>query len=437
LLATAWRAHILTHVMPSDSSIFPPPGSGPRLEEGQLIDGRYRLEEFLGRGGMGTVWRGVDETLELPVALKFLHEILIRDDSAIDELKRETKRALQLTHPNIVRVHSLVEDPDNCIACIAMEFVPGVNLTQQRLRATGKVFEPEQLAKWAAQLCGALAYAHEKAHIIHRDLKPANLLLDVDDDLKVTDFGIAASANESITRLTGHTAGGTLEYMSPQQAQGERPTPADDLYSFGATLYELLTGEPPFGFRPEFASVLRLTPQSVAARRFQKTQSAAPIPPEWEKTIAALLAKHPSDRPSDARSVAKMLGLDLMRKGPEESDDPEAGMPTQPARIPADIAAAADALTVWDEDATVVPKDLPKRKEPPSSSTKPLRNASPPPASASGSSVDPQPASTPVDAKPPPAAGGAPSQSRMVIILAILLTLAIATLVWLAYGGGK
>jgi serine/threonine protein kinase len=433
----ASRAHILTQDMSSDSSTFPPAGSGPRLEEGQLIDGRYRLEEFLGRGGMGTVWRGVDETLELPVALKFLHEILIRDDSAIDELKRETKRALQLTHPNIVRVHSLVYDPDNCIACIAMEFVPGVNLTQRRIRVPGKVFDVAKLAKWTNQLCGALAYAHEKAHIIHRDLKPANLLLDVDDDLKVTDFGIAASANESITRLTGHTAGGTLEYMSPQQAQGERPTPSDDLYSFGATLYELLTGEPPFGFQPEFTSVLRLTPQSVSERRFQRNQSATPIPPEWEQTIAALLAKHPADRPSDARTVAKMLGLDLMRKGAEENDDPEASTPTRPVLNPAEIVATAAAPTVWDEDATVVPEDVPKRSVDRSSVPTIRPGSSPRPSPAVALSAVPQPAPTPVEARQPATASGAPSQTRMIVILAVLLTLAIATLVWLAYGGGK
>jgi serine/threonine protein kinase len=237
--------------MPRDpSSAFPASGSGQKLEAGLIIDRRYRLEEFLGRGGMGTVWRATDESLELPVALKFLHEILIRDDAALEDLKRETKRALQLTHPNIVRVHSLVEDSARSLACIGMEFVPGVNLTQRRVRQSTRRFEVEELSKWTVQLCDALQYAHEKAHIVHRDLKPGNLLLDVDNDLKITDFGIAASANESITRLTGGTSGGTLEYMSPQQAQGERPTPRDDLYSLGATLYELLTSEPPFGFQP-------------------------------------------------------------------------------------------------------------------------------------------------------------------------------------------
>src|SRR4051795_9431861 len=130
------------------SSAFSESGSGQKLEAGLQIDGRYRLEEFLGRGGMGTVWRATDETLELPVALKFLHEILIRDDAALEDLKRETKRALQLTHPNIVRVHSLVEDASRSLACLAMEFVPGVNLTQRRIGDPTRRFEVEGLTRW-------------------------------------------------------------------------------------------------------------------------------------------------------------------------------------------------------------------------------------------------------------------------------------------------
>ncbi len=432
--------------MPSDSSIFPPPGSGPRLEVDQLIDGRYRLEEFLGRGGMGTVWRGVDQTLELPVALKFLHEILVRDDSAIDELKRETKRALQLTHPNIVRVHSLVEDPELSIACIAMEFVPGVNLTQRRLRTQRKYFEADELGKWIGQLCGALAYAHEKAHIIHRDLKPANLLLDVDDDLKVTDFGIAASANESITRLTGHTAGGTLAYMSPQQAQGERPAPADDLYALGATLYELLTGEAPFGFSPDFMEVLRTVPPTIVERRRERFQIDAPIPPDWERTIAGLLAKNPGERPPNARTVARMLGLDFGKKEPAHHDDPEMGVPTQRISISPELEAAAAAPTDWDPDATVVPKELPKRSDflptPSSAGAAPAlrsdsaltESAAP---TAAGTRPKPAPASAilPARTAAPTVEPSAPNtQSRMVIILAVALALAIGLLAWFVFG---
>ena len=295
--------------MESDPPSNSPAAGDGRLVAGQLIAGRYRLDQWIGRGGMGTVWRATDTTLDLPVAMKFLHDVLAQDQAALNDLKRETRRALQLTHPNIVRVHSLVEDPERALACIAMEFVDGVNLTQQRFRQKLRFFEPADLARWTTQLCDALAHAHDKARIIHRDLKPGNLLLDSDGDLKITDFGIAASANESITRITGSSASGTMCYMSPQQAQGDRPTPADDLYAVGSTLYELLAGEPPFGPDTSYVQLRGEAPAPIAERRKMLYGVDAPLPPEWESTIAALLAKAPEERPATAQEVARLLGL--------------------------------------------------------------------------------------------------------------------------------
>ncbi len=290
----------------------------------------------MGQGGMGTVFRATDETLDLPVALKFLHEVLAQDAAALDDLKRETRRALQLTHPNIVRVHSLVEDPVRGLACIAMEFVPGENLMQRRWRRKLPFFEVEDIAMWTTQLCDALAYAHGKPHIIHRDLKPGNLLLDIEDDLKITDFGIAASANESITRITGSNADGTMSYMSPQQAAGERPLPSDDLYALGSTLYELLTGEPPFGREVDYARLRDEIPASIRDRRQKLHGSGAPIPTQWEETIRALLGKRPEDRPASARETAERLGLlsdrgQVMASHQSSPEDDEAEMLTQVA----------------------------------------------------------------------------------------------------------
>lgn len=324
--------------MPSEDDSPPPLGSSHgQLAAGQRIADRYRLEEWLGQGGMGTVWRATDETLDLPVALKFLNDVLARDDAALDDLKRETRRALQLTHPNIVRVHSLVEDAERGLACIAMEFVPGENLMQRRWRRRLPFFEPPDIATWTTQLCDSLAYAHVKARIIHRDLKPGNLLLDVEDDLKITDFGIAASANESITRLTGSSASGTMSYMSPQQAAGDRPSPTDDLYALGSTLYELLTGEPPFGRDAPYAQIRDEPPPPIAEARRRLHGVEAPVPPEWEKTVAALLAKRPEDRPPTARDVAARLGLAAsvpgLRHAPADDDEANAatqvGIPTE------------------------------------------------------------------------------------------------------------
>jgi len=434
------------------SSAFSESGSGQKLEAGLQIDGRYRLEEFLGRGGMGTVWRATDETLELPVALKFLHEILIRDDAALEDLKRETKRALQLTHPNIVRVHSLVEDASRSLACIAMEFVPGVNLTQRRIREPTRRFEVEGLARWTIQLCDALQYAHEKAHIVHRDLKPGNLLLDVDNDLKITDFGIAASANESITRLTGGTTGGTLEYMSPQQAQGDRPTPRDDLYALGATLYELLTGEPPFGFQPPYQAILTQIPPSIRERRRQLGQADVVIPDEWEQTIAALLSKMAEHRPQSARDVLKALGLQSSGLAQPQNDDEEAMVQTQ-ADLPNPLREPTSAIRQtpgsspsareeeYDDAAaqTVVPHYSRAAHDPalastippfrPSGTFPPIPNRTPQAAAPVQETSGVTPAST---IAPAPVAGD-DRQKRTVLVLAVLLTAAVAVILYYIY----
>jgi len=425
------------------SSAFQAAESGPKLEAGLHIDGRYRLEEFLGRGGMGTVWRATDETLDLPVALKFLHEILIRDDAALEDLKRETKRALQLTHPNIVRVHSLVEDSTRSLACIAMEFVPGVNLTQRRIREPTRRFEVDGLARWTIQLCNALQYAHDKAHIVHRDLKPGNLLLDVDNDLKITDFGIAASANESITRLTGGTTGGTLEYMSPQQAQGDRPTPRDDLYALGATLYELLTSEPPFGFQPPYQAVLTQMPPSIREKRRQLGQADEPIPDEWEATIAALLSKMAEHRPQSAREVLKALGLQSSGHAKTDDYDEQAAVMTRAAPEMVDLRrepsirqrpiSPAPAEDEMDDNAaaTVVPHYSPATEDPALAHTiPPLRQSGTfPPIPMESAPPHPSVFNAPTSAsvgRHEPKRG----QKGLVTVLAILLAAAVLVIVF-------
>jgi serine/threonine protein kinase len=186
------------------------------LAAGQKVFGRYVLEAVLGKGGMGVVWRAHDEELGNPVALKFLPEIVARDDAAVDELKEETRNALRLTHPNIVRIHHFERDGN--IAAVSMEFVDGVPLSKLRLAQPGKVFSVEKLAPLVTQLCAALDYAHCEAKIVHRDLKPANVIVTREGRLKIADFGIARSLADTHTRLTGRTVGtsGTLLYMSPQ-----------------------------------------------------------------------------------------------------------------------------------------------------------------------------------------------------------------------------
>src|SRR5438876_3568121 len=158
---------------------------------GQKLFGRYTLIKILGRGGMGIVWLARDEELEREVALKFLPDLIIHDRAVLNELKRETRRSLELTHPHIVRIYDFVHDERS--ACISMEYIDGDTLSNLRAQKAQKVFEPSAIAAWTGQLCDALDYAHNHAKIIHRDLKPANLMVNKRGDLKVSDFGIARS----------------------------------------------------------------------------------------------------------------------------------------------------------------------------------------------------------------------------------------------------
>src|SRR6201984_600149 len=194
---------------------------------------------------MGIVWLARDEELEREVALKFLPDLMIQDRTLLDQLKRETKRCLELTHSHIVRIYDFVHDERS--GCISMEYIDGETLSNLRAEKEQRVFEPDEIAGWITQLCEALDYAHNHARVIHRDLKPSNLMVNQRGELKVSDFGIARSLRDSVSRLTLEQGrSGTLVYMSPQQLNGERSTHLDDIYSLGATIYEVLTSKPPF-----------------------------------------------------------------------------------------------------------------------------------------------------------------------------------------------
>jgi serine/threonine protein kinase/Tfp pilus assembly protein PilF len=283
---------------------------------GQKLFGRYTLVKILGRGGMGIVWLARDQELERDVALKFLPDLIVHDRAMLNDLKRETKRSLELTHKNIVRIYDFVNDERS--ACISMEYVDGDTLAN--LRAEKKVFEPNEIAAWTAQLCDALDYAHNYARIIHRDLKPGNLMVSQRGDLKVQDFGIARSLGDTASRLTmENMRSGTLVYMSPQQLDGERGTHLDDIYSLGATLYDLLTSKPPFYSGNIDRQVHERVAPSMTERRKDLNIEPALVPPLWEETVAACLAKDPMKRPQSTAEVANRLQLSTTPARPMHS----------------------------------------------------------------------------------------------------------------------
>jgi len=273
--------------------------------------GRYRRDRELGRGGMGVVWLGYDQVIGIPVALKLVPEELAASAHDLEALRKEVLRGIALTHPGIVRVYGF--ERDDRTAAIIMEYVDGKSLADLQAEQPDRCFDPEQVRPWLEQLCTVLDYAHGEARIAHRDLKPRNLMINSAGRLKVADFGIASSLCE----ITGgisvrNDSAGTPSYMSPQQAMGSQPTITDDIYSLGATMYDLLAGKPPFYRGNVIAQLLHEPPESMNDRRAALGLTGrAEIPAAWERAIAACLAKDPSLRPTSGAALLQLLDAPL------------------------------------------------------------------------------------------------------------------------------
>jgi eukaryotic-like serine/threonine-protein kinase len=275
---------------------------------------RYELRRPLGHGGMAVVELAHDLELDRVVAVKLLAENLAREDDYRRRFLREAQVAARISHPNVVRVYDVGETEGR--PYIVMEFVEGENLAAL-LRRAGKV-EPTRAVELCIQACAGLAAVHAVG-LVHRDVKPQNLLLSGDGTLKVTDFGIARLDGGTRLTLTG-TLLGTTPYIAPEQALGEEVTPAADLYSVGAVLYELLTGTPP----------REITTLAELAARFDDPvapvrELAPDTPVELERIVMRCLARGPQYRPASAGALAAELGASV--------DVPTQPLPEPPTRV--------------------------------------------------------------------------------------------------------
>jgi predicted Ser/Thr protein kinase len=267
---------------------------GSETELGLQIDSmlinRYRVRRELGIGGMGRVYLGEDETLGTVVAIKVLRDLLSRDPGSVQRLKKEAKLAMQLSHPNIVRVHDYQEA--EIIKFLVMEYVEGDTLAHRVARETTL---PEiEARRITIAICHGLEHAHEKG-IIHRDLKPGNILLGKDGSIKIADFGIARVCRDSMSRLTSQLDSGTVTYMSPEQLMGES-SERSDVYSLGVILYELLSGEVPFHSGDIQAQIREKYPKPLAG-----------VSAEMNGIILKCLVKLPEGRYAGVRDLRELL----------------------------------------------------------------------------------------------------------------------------------
>lgn len=207
---------------------------------GTLLNGRYRLEARIGTGGMSSVYRALDETLERTVAIKLMNREIATDSDQLERFRREARAVAQLSHPHIVGVIDAGEDQGR--PYIVLEYVEGETL-KDRIRRNGELDVAEAVA-YAIEIARALGAAHAR-HIVHRDVKPQNVLIDEEGSAKVTDFGIARSLDDDGLTADGRVLG-TTDYVSPEQALGHAVTGQSDLYSLGIVLFEMLTGSVPF-----------------------------------------------------------------------------------------------------------------------------------------------------------------------------------------------
>ncbi len=308
---------------------------------GRALDGRYELHAVIGEGAFGRVYRGLDQRLARPVAVKVIKPWWAEDSAWVERFEREARLLARVSHPGVVQIFDIghAEEGPYYVA----ELVEGESLAERLRRGA---LDPERARSIAEQLCRALASAHAEG-VVHCDVKPANILLGLDGAVKVGDFGVARLAGGT-SQGSLVTIGGTPRYMSPEQARGRPTTAATDVYSAGIVLYEMLAGEPPF---------MDGSAVELGLRHLQDSPPTLPshVPPALRQIAETALAKAPAERYGDGAEMAAALA--------DAAEPGRSGRSARPARRAGRQAPALPPAAAQETAATVAGRAAPDPAE--------------------------------------------------------------------------
>ncbi len=286
-----------------------------------FLNNRYRLIAQQGSGGMAVIYKAYDQELGRMVAIKILRPSLISDPSFLERFRNEARSVARLSHPNIVTVHDVGQSGKTHY--IVMEFVDGQDL--KKLIRTEAPFRVERALDIAIKICAGVGYAH-RSGLVHADVKPQNVLVAEGDIVKVTDFGIAQALSDASIGEKQRVVWGSPHYFSPEQAQGERPTPASDVYSIGIVLFEMLTGRLPFiGADQQELALAHIQQEPPHVSDFNPA-----IPPELDQIVQKVMSKEPASRYRTADQLGRIL-ITYLRQGHQATNQFVAPVTVRPA----------------------------------------------------------------------------------------------------------
>src|SRR4051812_26326190 len=276
---------------------------------GTLLSGRYRLDAQVGHGGMSTVYRAFDTTLERQVAIKLMHREMSSDSDQLERFRREARAVAQLNHAHVVGVIDAGEDDNTPF--IVFEYVEGETL-KERIRRHGRLPVTEAVA-YAIEVARALGAAHER-RIVHRDVKPQNVLIDEEGTAKVTDFGIARSLAEEGLTADGRVLG-TTDYVSPEQALGHAVTGQSDLYSLGIVLFEMLSGDVPFHGDNQVSVAMKHVREELPDLQLRRPEASSALAAVVDRATAKDLDRRYADDLELIADLEDVLAIEASRAG--------------------------------------------------------------------------------------------------------------------------